>query len=281
MELSELSHSQLNYIAAIDALKPLGATQTTISDFLNVKRPSVNVALKLLAQKNYVSSVAISKTIEYSLTEKGKAALREMQRERAVFFNLFYNHIGMEEEIVEEAYNRFLGAFPPSFTAALENFQNSGFKRLPTAEEGFVKRSVLQHYKNGVYTVPFQVRKLGDMSASMGDKGFLHPAKVILDAHTSELQLEARVFYYRSREGKMLTGYLKSLSYYAKNEWHEAEEREEHIFILPLKYILYQNNDLGHPELGQMKIQASASNKNMPSSIAEITFQFSLMEAID
>lgn len=187
----------------------------------------------------------------------------------------------MEEEIVEEAYNRFLGAFPPSFTAALESFQNSGFKRLPTAEEGFVKRSVLQHYKNGVYTVPFQVRKLGDMSASMGDKGFLHPAKVILDAHTAELQLEARVFYYRSREGKMLKGYLKSLSYYAKNEWHEAEEREEHIFILPLKYILYQNNDLGHPELGQMKIQASASNKNMPSSIAEITFQFSLMEAID
>ena len=79
----------------------------------------------------------------------------------------------------------------------------------------------------------------------------------------------------------MLKGYLKSLSYYAKNEWHEAEEREEHIFILPLKYILYQNNDLGYPELGQMKIQASASNKNMPSSIAEITFQFSLMEAID
>ena len=281
MELSELSHSQLNYIAAIDALKPLGATQTTISEFLNVKRPSVNVALKLLAQKDYVNSVAISKTIEYSLTEKGKAALREMQRERAVFFNLFYNYIGMEEEIVEEAYNRFLGAFPPSFTAALESFQNSGFKRLPTAEEGFVKRSVLQRYKNGVYTVPFQVRKLGDMSASMGDKGFLHPAKVILDAHTAELQLEARVFYYRSREGKMLKGYLKSLSYYAKNEWHEAEEREEHIFILPLKYILYQNNDLGHPELGQMKIQASASNKNMPSSIAEITFQFSLMEAID
>lgn len=281
MELSELSHSQLNYIAAIDALKPLGATQTTISEFLNVKRPSVNVALKLLAQKDYVSSVAISKTIEYSLTEKGKAALREMQRERAVFFNLFYNYIGMEEEIVEEAYNRFLGAFPPSFTAALESFQNSGFKRLPTAEEGFVKRSVLQRYKNGVYTVPFQVRKLGDMSASMGDKGFLHPAKVILDAHTAELQLEARVFYYRSREGKMLKGYLKSLSYYAKNEWHEAKEREEHIFILPLKYILYQNNDLGHPELGQIKIQASASNKNMPSSIAEITFQFSLMEAID
>lgn len=53
MELSELSHSQLNYIAAIDALKPLGATQTTISEFLNVKRPSVNVALKLLAQKDY------------------------------------------------------------------------------------------------------------------------------------------------------------------------------------------------------------------------------------
>lgn len=276
----KLSHSQLSYIAAIDALKVLGATQSTISEFLDVKRPSVNVALKLLIQKGYVQSDTRNKTIEYTLTEKGKSILEQMQHERALFFSLFKDCIGINEEKVEEEYSNLLGAFSKEFIEELTAFKESGFKKLASPSQETIKRTVLQHCKNGEYSVPFQVRKVGDMSTSMGDRGFIHPAKVILDDHVGELFLEARVFYHKSSEGKMLKGYLKSLSYYSKNEWHEAEVREDNIFIIPLKYIMYQNNDLGRPELGQIKIQAEASSKRMPVSIAEITFNFSLMEPI-
>lgn len=275
----ELSRSQLSYIAAINALKVLGATQTTISEFLDVKRPTVNVALKALMQKGYVRIIDHKdKNIKYCLTENGKTVLKQMQHEKTLFFSLFKDYIGISEEQVEEEYSNLYGMFSNDFLEKLASFQESGFQKLAFPPQNPAKRSILSHFENGVYHVPFQVRKFGGMSASMGDKGFIHPAKIVLNDAAGELLLEARVFYYRTSEGKLLKGYLKSLCYYNKNEWEEAEIRDEHIFVIPLKYLMYQNNDLGRPELGQLKIQATASSKRMPVSIAEITFQFDLME---
>lgn len=277
----ELSRSQLSYLTAIDALKSLGATQTTISNFLDVKRPSVNAALKILMQNDYVCILRKEdKTITYGLTPQGNDVLQKLQREKEILFSHFRDFVGLSEEETEFLYSHLYGAYNESYLEKLEAFQKNGFQK-PALRVEKKPRSILTQYQNKTYHVPFRVNKLDGSATSMGNKGFLHPATVILDDKSGNLYLEARMFYYRTDENKLLKGSLSSLYYYCKNEWLETAVRGSRTFVIPLKHIMYQSNEQGEIETGHIKIKAESSNPHMPVSIAEITLIFQMMEPVE
>lgn len=276
-----LSRSQLNYIAAIDALKVIGATQTTISDFLDVKRPSVHAAIKILMNKGYVEVLKREdKTITYGLTESGLNALAHLRREQQVYFSFFCDFIGMDEETVKESYDKCPDVMDTFMLENLAEFCNNGFQKINRTKEENAKRSAYGQYKNGKYSIPFQVHKYDGSSPSMGDKGFEHPATIIIDDLEKNLYLKAKTIYYKPGTRRGVHGTLLNLSYYKGGEWHPAEVINENTYVIPLKHIPCISNEIGKLETGQIKIQAESSCKHMPVSIADIILNFNAMKPI-
>lgn len=277
-----LSRSQLHYIAAIDALKPIGATQTTISEFLDVKRPSVHAAMKTLMAKGYVKIIRKEeKTITYGLTENGLAALEHLKREKKIFYTFFRDYIGMSEDLVDDAYDKSSLVFDKFMLDDLAEFCENGFQKLNRTEEERIQRSAFGQYEYGTYTIPFRVHKFDGSSTSMGDKGFIHPATIILNKTEQILCLKAKKLYYRPGDGRGMRGNLSALNYYSNNQWHTAEIQDENTYIIPLKRIPCISNELGQLETGQIKIQAESSCKHMPVSIADIILDFNQMEMVE
>ncbi len=99
--METLSPSLEDYLEAIYILKEKkGFTRVSeIADFLNVKMPSVNSALKILVEKGLV----VHETYGYvSLTEKGEKKAKKVYSRHLILKKFFKDILGLDEKKAEE-----------------------------------------------------------------------------------------------------------------------------------------------------------------------------------
>lgn len=134
----------------------------------------------------------------------------------------------------------------------------------------------------GKYEIPFQVVQSSGETPSMGDKGFYHPAILVMEKDSQYIVLKSKEIYYKSKTSQILKGKLQELYYLDTNmAWVLSKQKEESNWIIPLKEILYQKDDFEKASVGIIKIKVAATTMKMPESIAEITFNFKLLKKIE
>lgn len=274
----ELTKSQLNYIIAIKQLIGSEVSQKYICEYLGVKKPTASIALRNLEDNGYIKKQEKAGINEYSLTEKSYEIIDNIEKEKFEFMSLFNYHLGIDFDICEEEYKRVCGDLSNEFIKKLSYVREQGYFKDMTDSKA---ESSFYGIAEGTYVIPFQVVQGGEGMPSMGDRGFIHPAKLIIGNDMQNIILESRQIYYKSRDAQMLKGKLSKLYYSDSNmKWVSAEERKENMWVIPVKKILCQQDNFGKISLGIVRIKASATTKKMPESAAEITFNFKLIKKI-
>lgn len=274
----EITKSQLNYIIAVKQLIGSEASQKYISELLGVKKSTACIALKNLEQGNYLKKRENAGAKEYFLTDKAWEIIETIEKEKFEFMSLFSDYLGIDKDVCEEEYKRICGDFSFDFIKMLSERRKFGYYR--TISEDKADDS-FYGIVCGTYEIPFQVVQEYDRLPSMGDKGFIHPAKLIINSDKQEIILESKQIYYKSKHYQLLRGKLRSLCYSDSDmNWVMSEEREENKWVIPIKRILCHKDNFGKLSIGTIKIKAEATTKKMPESEAEITFNFKLIKKI-
>lgn len=270
----ELSKSQLNYIIAIKQLIGSEVSQKYICEYLGVKKPTASIALRNLEDSGYIKKLEKSGINEYCLTDKSWKIVEELEKEKFEFMALFNDYFGIDFESCDSEYRRLCGDFSKEFINKLSEFRKCKYKKL---SESYC---CLNGFDKGTYEIQFQVVQCGENMPSMGDKGFKHPAKLVIDKD-SYIILESKEINYKSKNEQKLKGRLLELYYMDSDlKWILSEQSKSNLWKIPVKSILYQRDNFGNIVLGVVKIKASATTMKMPESVAEITFNFKLIKKL-
>ncbi len=272
----EITKSQLNYIIAIKQLIGSEVSQKYICEYLGVKKPTASIALRNLEENGYIEKQEKGGINEYCLTEKAWKIVDKLEKEKLEFMSLFNDYLGIDFDICQKEYDRICGDLSVEFLEKLADLRKQGYTK-EVIENDSVENA--WGLNIGCFDLPFQVVHSGEGMPSMGDKGFIHPAKLIVDNDNQEIILESKQIYYKSKNDQLLKGKLSELYYSDSNmKWILAEEREENKWVIPVEKILCHRDNFGKVSLGIVKIKAKATTKKMPESVAEITFNFKLIK---
>lgn len=274
----EITKSQLSYIIAIKQLIGGEVSQKYICEYLGVKKPTASIALRTLEDNGYIKKQEKAGINEYSLTERSYKIIDNIEKERFEFMSLFNDYLGIDFDICEEEYKRICGDLSIKFVNKLSDIRRGGYSeniRDSKAEQGLNGIAV------GTYEIPFRVVSCNEDMPSMGNKGFVHPAVLVVENEGQNIILESRQIYYKSKNDQMLKGKLSELYYSDSNmKWVLSDETEENRWVIPVEKIMCQNDNFGRISLGIVKIKVKATTKKMPESVAKITFNFKMIKKL-
>lgn len=274
----EITKTHLNYIMAVRRLTGGRVSLTDISECLGVKKPTASVMLKKLEDSGYIVKHEFSDSNGYALTQRSWMILEELEREKFEFMSLFHDYLGISYEECNREYKSFCGLFSREFISRLSDLRAGGYNHIDIIDK---QKESFCGIAYGCYKIPFQVVQCGEGSRSMGDKGFMHPAKLIINGDRQEILLESKKIYYKSKSNQSLHGELSRLCYLDKDiKWVCSVKTEDNIWVIPIATLLCQKDNFGRLSLGVVKIKVQATTVKMPESIAEITFNFEMIEQI-
>ncbi len=269
----KITKTQLNYLMAIQRLRGGHVSLTGISEYLKVKKPTVSVALKKLEENGYIEKQEAHEMNEYVLTPKSQEIVNSLEPEKLEFISLFSDYLGMDYDVCNKQYIELCGLFDSEFIEALTKLRKNGYKMEDKPKE-------MYGIKFGEYNIPFRVVQCEEWGRSMGDKGFVHPARLIINDEKSEILLESKRIYYKSKNNQILHGELSDLSYLNTNgEWIAAEKLNGK-WVIPMSELLLKKDSIGRPMIGVVKIMVQATTGKMPKSTADITFNLEMIEQI-
>lgn len=269
----DITKKQLNYLIAIRRLQHGFMSLTQISEYMDVKKPTAFMALKALEEKGYIIKEEYQDGNTYYLTDKACKVLDGFQKERFEFMALFYDRLGINRDICEKEYEALCGLLSEEFIEQLSAVRKSGDNCYKQKHD---KTGEYFGIPYGTYLLPFQIIQINsERLRSMGNKGFEHPATLILSEDRQDIVLKSKRITHAARDGKKMQGELVSLSYLDNYmNWVTIEKNNENDWIIPVSSILYQRSDTGRLSFGTLKIKAVASAVIMPESTAEMTFNF-------
>ena len=113
--------------------------------------------------------------------------------------------------------------------------------------------------------------KEGSIELSMGDNGFLHPAKLIVTGGHGVISLKIRSLKHRTLHGALMKGVLAQLFYWNGETFSEAKEKDE-IYSFPVMGMYWKHNKEKNVDFGVVKVRvhASVGSFNMPDSVADL-----------
>lgn len=275
-----LTKAQLKYIMAIRELAGGRVSQKNICEYLNVKKPTASIALKSLEELGYIEKNGVN----YGLKQSAYEIVEQMNKEKFEFLSLFNDFLGIEEELCNKAYENVFGGFSKELIEKLELLREKGYnKNALNGDRDFNDKQEERPFADmarGRYELPFQVVQCDNSARSMGDKGFYHPAELVLTEDSEYVILRAKEIYYKAQNEQVLKGSLQRLEYLDTDmKWVEAEAVDNK-WILPFKKIMYQRDNYDKVSIGIIKIKASSTTIKMPESVADITFNFKLAKFI-
>ena len=180
----ELSKAQLNYILAIKQLVGGKVTQKYICEYLGVKKSTASIALKNLEENGYINKSENN----YILTEKSWEILNQTDREKFEFMSLFNGFFGIEKELCENEYKKICGSFDKEFIDKLTQLREKEYNFAINKNSNDEKKMSIEF---GKYEIPFQVVQSSGETPSMGDKGFYHPAILVMEKDSQYIVLKS------------------------------------------------------------------------------------------
>lgn len=265
---TEITATERKYLWTIYEQPSLNVTTLDIAAALGVKKAAANTALNNLVNRGFCEKYDHGNQCYFSLSERGEECLEYYCGCYECLIQIYRQNLRLTLEQAKAAFTEMIfGDFPDSFFWAVQNGNR-------TAKQTKSKKS---HpiFDNGVYDLPFEVVKFGENTdeaensfirkRSMGNGGFEHPAKFVVDGEKAYIVLKALENYKYATAESRLKGTLATFSIKEKEQnWKRVIPQNKSEYILPFES-LSAPLDFFYTHKGAfVNFSATATNKAMP-----------------
>lgn len=259
---------QARYLAAIHQMRGCDRNMSKLAEVLSVSKPSVTNMINVFEEKGWVK-----KGPPLSLTAQGRALANEIMSRQSFFAGYFAKELGLMET---EVYNDVLVLM----CELSDTFIDALVCKIETKEA----QKVLAQYKDnvyltsfngilpdGVYDYSFRILKKNETKLSMGDKGFLHPARLVVTGGIGVLRLRAVPVKHKAIQGDLLKGRLSRLFFWNGEVYCEVRE-ENGVYSFPVMAMKWGHDEELDTDYGilEIKVHASVGTFHMPDSPADL-----------
>ena len=260
--------AQARYLLAIHQMRGRDRNVSKLAEALDVSKPSVTNMITSLEEKTWVN-----KGPPFVLTEQGQATVEEILWTQSLLSKYFS---GILELPKEEISNDML--------ILMTGLSDESLNRLVSIVETHLARAELEKLAgnvhltsfqgiidDGVYEAPFQLLKEGSNELSMGDKGLVHPAELIVTGSHGMISLKVKSLKHRALHGALMKGVLAQLFYWNGETFTKAQE-EDGIYFFPVMGMYWNHDKEKNIDFGVVKVRvhASVGSFNMPDSVADL-----------
>ena len=263
-----LTLGQARYLLAIEKMRGRERNMSKLAEILDVSKPSVTNMITALEEKQW-----IKKGPPLTLTVVGKALANGITGKQSLLAGYFSKELGLAEEDISEDILILM-------LAVSEKFVNRLIYKIETdmtqAELGnFCDNVNLTNFQgvlqDGIYDIPFCLLKESGRELSMGDKGFVHPAKLVVIGGHGVITLRATPVKHMALRGAIMKGMLARLFYWDGSDFAEAKEKDG-VYSFPVMGMYWSHDKEKNVDFGVVKIKlhASVGVVNMPDSVADL-----------
>jgi Mn-dependent DtxR family transcriptional regulator len=264
---------QLQYLFYLDLCKNSHRPISDLAERLGVSKAAVSQVLGLYQASGLIRRSASGGIDLAAETEAAVADVREKYEIICPFFRRMTN---MTDEKAMQCALRYVCWMPPESVDGLvrELTEEDEFHHLrwDGRDQGPGRPFPMP---DGRYQVPFDVFKKDRDEVSMGDRGFVKPACMVVLDGRGAITLVSREFRYQSKTGQRLRGKLAGLSCLYGDDFVRVKPKNG-VYTIPIHYVHKLSKAPDGVLCGTLRIQAEAGRRvsYMPPSEADIVFRF-------
>lgn len=207
---------------------------------------------------------------EIRLTESGWAYISSRLEYLYTLIEWLESDLGLPPLLAEQEARRMVVVLAPETVAAMaQRWKKKRTEVLMSSAD-----ELLPELAPGRYIVPFQVCRSGSRELSMGDMGFLKPARLIREADRSLFLLSPKSIRYRPKKRSRMDGILEKMWYRTAESWKEAVIGEDGSRQIPGAAVVFCEDSEGKTGTVHIRARASVGILGMPESEADIVFRF-------
>lgn len=266
--------SQARYLITMYHMRDRERNVSNIAAVLGVSKPSVTNMINLFTERGMVKK---GHSLIPTLTAQGKKKAEEILQKQALIKGYFRRELEIPQERADNDALVFLFELSENTVERfIKKIEMENARRILSAVEGHTSISNFKGVlTDGVYETDFTLFRKSDGGISMGNSGFMHPAKLVVVRGKGILSLKAVPVSHKSLPGNVLRGRLGRLFYWNGESYIEADEEDGFysIPIMEMKWGYDQERQVDYGGIG-IKVQASVGVLNMPESEANLTIYF-------
>lgn len=269
----KLTPKQLQYLYYIDHFKDNGRLISDLAEHLEVSKAAVSQALDVHERNGLITRDADG---AISLTEHARQTMAEVREKHRIICPFFRALPNLSKEMAERCALQYVCWMPregvEGLVLNLEEKEKLLCLRWDTEEK---TPDMVFPFPNGSYEVPFDVYKADSDELSMGDKGFVKPARMDVIDGKGAITLKPKTIRYRSEEDKLLRGKLTSLSCQYGGDYVRIRSKNDE-YTIPLHYIQKLSPSPDGTLCATLRIKAGVGKRvtDMPMSEADMVFKF-------
>lgn len=262
--------TQLQYLFYIDLYKDSNRLTSDLANQLGVSKAAVSQVLDF-----YETNGLIRRCASGGVTVAGEAetAISEMRKKHKVILPFFQTMPGLTDETAVKCALQYVCWMPrESVDGLVQSLKEKDQLRRLRWDLG---EETAPPFPDGRYPIPFDVYKRDCNEISMGDKGFIKPAMLIVMAGKGVITLRSREIRYQSRTDARFRGRLTRLSCLYNGEFVQINAKSSE-YAIPFHYLrkLYVTPDSTLCGTLRIKVETSRCAANMPISEADVVFKF-------
>jgi Mn-dependent DtxR family transcriptional regulator len=271
----DFTPKQLQYLFYIDLYKNSGRLISDLAEQMGVSKAAVSQVLDFQEKSGLIKRGAPG---GIALADGAESVVTEVREKYNVIRPFFQKMPNLTEDMAMKCALRYVCWMPRESVEGLvrELLARDRFNRIRWDMHDRMT-GIMFPFPNGIYKVPFNVFKQGRDEISMGDKGFVKPAKMVVLDGRGAITLTSREIRHQSKMGKRLRGRLTRLSCLYGDDFVPVKPKNNE-YTIPLHYIRKLSRAPDGTLCGTLRIQAEAGKcvASMPVSEADIVFRFVL-----
>lgn len=264
---------QLQYLFYMDHYRNSKRLISDLAEQLGVSKPAVSQVLDFHEKNGLIRRCANG---SIALAREAEDAIAELRKKYEIILPFFGDMPNLTGEAAVKSALQYICWMPPESVAGLiqELKEKDEFSRIRwDLDAGAADRPF--PFPDGRYQVPFDVYKADRNEISMGDRGFVKPARMVVLDGRGVITLESKEIRYQSELADRFRGKLTCLSCLHGVDFVRVKPRSSE-YTLPLHYIRKMSTAPDGMLCGTLRIRAETSKcvANMPISEADIVFRF-------
>ena len=261
---------QLQYLFYIDLYKDSSRLTSNLADQLEVSKAAVSQVLDFHEAKGLIRRCEAGGIV---IADQAEKVISEIREKHKIIFPFFQRMPELTEEMAVKCALQYICWMPresvDGLVRSLKEKDELSRIRWDLSEETEVP------FPDGRYQVSFDVYKKDSDEISMGDKGFIKPAQMVVMAGKGAITLRSKEIRYQSRTEARFRGRLTHLGCLYGDRFVQIKARDNE-YTIPLHYIrkLYKAPDGTLCGTLRVRVETSKCAANMPISEADIVFKF-------
>jgi len=231
----KLSPRQLQYLYYIDLCDGSNRLITDLSERMEVTKGAVSQVLNQYERKGLIQREAGGSV---TLTQKAREALTELKEKSLIICSFFQSMPNLTDEQAARSALEYCVCMPWESVEGLAQ-SLKGKEKLRCVRWDMLDKTpdMTFPFPDGVYEIPFDVYKAHSFELSMGDKGFVKPARMDVKDGKGVITLKAKVIRHQGGTNARFRGKLSSLSCFYDGEFVRIRSEDDE-YVIPLYYAM-------------------------------------------